>query len=427
MNKKLFFIFVIFTLIFIPFKVYGKEIIDIRKISDDQIVIAYDDNTIDVNGSIYENVKQFLSYYNRAYEGMYIDLDSNLYIERSGSKHLILENAIRILTNKNSYYTDSEFFIETQDNKIYKFNASTLKLELLEDSCKEVKFFDGETVYYTIDDTNDLYAVGKNTIGSKINNGEYLSERTLVLNNVKLIKDNLILTNNNELYIKSSDLPRPTFVMDGVIDFESKTNNLVYIVDSSNDVYRFYTYISDNVYVRRKEKINTSNIHKYDDSKTKTYSPGSDSFSYAVYAYVYTDEKVYCNDNLLLNDVIYFGEHYVLTSNGNLYIRSSSAFEESLNYSHLADVTYCEYQLVDRNVTQLMERQETSSYRTYLFYKKSDKSIWGLGAGNIFKLFDKSYSGYSYKMPFCVAGNCQPEVLLENVNINTVLVNQTVD
>ena len=94
-------------------------------------------------------------------------------------------------------------------------------------------------------------------------------------------------------------------------------------------------------------------------------------------------------------------------------------------YSHLATTKNCNYQLIDRNVSKLLVNHENIGYST-LIYQKTDKSVWGLGADNVFKVFDQNL-GSGYQMPFCALGECKPEIILENKGINTVLVNQKID
>lgn len=434
----------------IPMGVYGKEIVSINRINYTMGSILYDDYTVEVRyrgpyttSSVVsyrlDGIKDYIHKSNSNYEYLYIGIDNNLYASslNSSSKTLVLENVKRFLTDS-VYSYSSGLFIETNDNKIYllkekddrfsnKENKQTIGgnyLYLIENNYKEIKYFNNGTIYYTIDDSDDLYAIGNNTIGNKINDGNYLSDKILVLENVKKFSSNLILNNNNELYLASSSLARPVLIKTDVDDFVVKTGSLVYIKDIFNKGYRFYVYVDGDQYIRRLEELPTSDIYNYDDSQTRNYHPSGDYFSYPGYPYVYRDGNVYCNEKLIMEDVIYFSDQYIITKNGNLYLDGS--YYDTKLYSHLTYLIHDELQLIDRNVKEIYSNL-TSDNSGALIYQKKDNTIWAFGSPTsetFLKLFN-NVDGYQY--PFCVIGDCDYEIILENLNINNVLVNQQFD
>lgn len=324
-------------LVFFMFaKTFAKPSLEIKKLIDNThstIGVLYSDNSLYFHDlfesgrdypSKIENVVDF-EFLN--YEVVYLDTSGRLYLDNV----LVFENVNEIFRFKRGGHAT----FSTNDNKLYVI--SLIDNEYFGEY--NIKFTHGYTTYYIysisenvkswnesgmyVDFNNNLYVYGRNNYGQKVNNGNYIEEPILLLENIVDYNEYYALDKDGNLYVFSIGLPQPTIIKTdiksvgdyydifdvnsyqshydtGMLSLKNKDGNdyfIHYNVDDDVDIL-FYGLIENNI---SSDKINS---FEYDNC-----------FLMNGTLYYYEYSKFY----KIMDNVKKFVDSYVLTDEGILY------------------------------------------------------------------------------------------------------------
>lgn len=283
----------------------------------------------------------------------------------------------------------------TKDNKLYKYNYNCDSCEeeysetLIMENVKDWEYDSSNNGSYLIlDNNNNLYAYGYNIYGKKINDGENITEAPIkIAENVKefsFANDNYYnitphyITNNNELYTISYELPYPKLLKKNVSKYlfgrfyisEGKTYKISYeIEDDEINVYKDeliindelvsigYNYVpgeySDNYYLTKKGDL-------YDPRYNKVYSnikqlyhvyngayyivkedETMSSIKYEASYDINENREYYTKENKqLINVKEIIAEGTLIMSDDTIYVRGISSYYDKADFNGTSPKDY---------------------------------------------------------------------------------------
>lgn len=411
--KKLFKFLSVFTIIIVCSFVMVNVFADNKKEVKEYIqgyrnsAVLYSNNDLYVWGYSYNYKKHYLNTiienvadiinYNEYTIGL-IDTDNNfkfVYIEEKYDdekndyigKHIITD---AIKTNVKKI---DDLHLLTKDNKLYKYNYNCDSWEeehysetLIMENVKDWQYNRGS--YLILDNNNNLYGYGTNIYGKKINDGENITEAPIkIAENVKefsFANDNYYnitphyITNNNELYTISYELPYPKLLKKNVSKYlfgrfytsEGKTYKIYYeIKDDEINVYKDeliindelisigYNYVpgeySDNYYLTKKGDLYDPRYNKvysnikqlyhvynreyYIITKDNTLSTIKYETSYDIHG----NSEYYTKENKeLINVKELIDGSTLIMADDTIYIRGSSSYYDIADFNGVLPKTY---------------------------------------------------------------------------------------
>lgn len=308
LSVMIFIIFVNFLIInvFADNKPEVKEYVQ----TDNYSAVLYSDNKLYVWGTfgygdtgvknlIIENVTDIEENYDDTL--MFVDTEKNL-------KVLYTNNTYNDETQEDEYnivITDpiktnvkelDDSHILTSDSKLYyyyydRYDKGYVE-KLVMNNVKEWDYNSSNDAYLLLDNDNKLYAYGTNIFGKKVNNGDDITLSPLLIgedvrefsctpyrnsNTDGNSYGNFYLTNGNELYVMSNELPYPKLLKNDVDKF----------------LYNGY-YIKDGKTYKINYRIENDNPQIY-------------------------EEELLLNEELIMQANYYYDNTWYLTKEGNLY------------------------------------------------------------------------------------------------------------
>lgn len=290
--------------------------------SDGKLFLAgkYLDEYNTMSYKTYENVKKFNIFYGGRY--IYLTNDNKLF---DGNN--IHENIKDFVADLNNYDYRQDIFYLDNDNNLYSicvsFNCHLASNEetLISENVKDVKLISNGsaiTLLYLTND-NELYFLGNNYFGNKINSGNDTNTPIKLLNNVKEFGSRYAIDNDNNMYLFYEKDPRPTIYSSNIkkvlVDDIYQYNEIKYIVVETNDNERKLLYLNDN-------NIKTISINISVKKITNNYLLSSDNKLYYIdnnsnYEIVYLDDNV---KDISMYRMEYYNNMFIyLKTNGELY------------------------------------------------------------------------------------------------------------
>ena len=185
--------------------------------------------------------------------------------------------------------------------------------------------------------------MGDNIFGEKINNGLFISEPLILLENVKDFSSYYALTNDNNLYYWSSSILKPTLIdsqVDEIFDFNSDYCNDVIRYRKESSVYETYISVVDKNIETTIKKLDT-NIKQFINNDFYLNKDGTLNF------YGYNEIK-----NVREINTMYMGNEdiYVYITNDNYLYQISKQY-----LKHKDEYVYNTY-LIASGVSKFMGR-----------------------------------------------------------------------
>lgn len=241
-----FFLFVLGGIAFLSLNVFANEplsIIEIKSNSYNGNAILYSDDRLlywssdSKNTEIKENIKKFdMANWMPL---VYLTKDNKLYKIRVSENNdvLISDDAVDFGIPSGNTYKQFIVYKDSANNLYAVCGADNtacsgyfdVNNKLIATNVKDFYVNDADTdsshlgILYT-DLDNNLYAIGFNIYGDKINEGNYLMSFTKILENVKEFSPIYALTYADELYDFSPGYSRPTLVMENVDEVIIESN-----------------------------------------------------------------------------------------------------------------------------------------------------------------------------------------------------------
>lgn len=376
---------------FITYKVIADVPVEVVKVDMNISSGAY--ATLYSNGELYcwgydiqnkklENIKDFvyLSYY------YIVGIDSNNSLYKYSLNEYTTEQNIKLSDNvKFLDKTGDVAFYLTEDNKLYAYDAewhyasqilsSFEKIDenvyLIMDDVKDIKTFNNFILIR--DNNNNLYALGQNYFGKKINSGTYLTDITKILENVIEYDENYAITSNNDLYIFSSELPKPAIIKNNVKSVTYNENLSVAYTDI-NDVNYVIDYIieNDNIVIRN----NYDNLDGQFKSLYNNESGNVYLLDKSLYVYTWDYYNSTGTNTKIFNNIKKMEDSYVLTDDGIFY-----TLTDPKNISGLQNVNQV---LVKSNISKITENVKDFLILndSIVLLIMSDNTIMALGYSN---------------------------------------------
>lgn len=334
--------------------------------------------------------------------------------------------------------TDGNENFLTNDNKLYNIKCEIYsqtpecKETLIMKNVKDYSYNDNRDSYLILDNDNNLYAYGTNIYGKKINDGENITLEPLkIAENIKSfsnttqgnsgINGNFYITNDNELYIISSELPYPKLLKKNVSKFlynnfyisEGKTYQIDHrIKDDKIEVIKDELILND-------ELISTASIEY---SKNLYLTKNGDLYDSSYYN---TDcKKIYSN----IKQLFYaYNDSYIIKEDGTLskikYSIYNNYYPESGSYRE-------EYIL--REYKQLTNVKKVINYNTLIM---DDDTIYVKGSSSNHDIADfngKTTSNYNKFAVIKGLPNVKETITLSQLNLHhndktNLSVGETVD
>lgn len=268
----------------------------------------------------FENVQKF----NINYGGRYIYLTNDNKFYDGNNIH---DNIKDFIVPENMYYYKGEIFYINSDNNLYSIcaiyncNLSDNEETLIKENVKIAKVInnDGTITLLYLTYNNELYFMGDNYFGNKINSGNNTNNSIKLLDNIKEFGNRYAIDENNNLYIFNEKDPRPTIYSNNVKkvlnDNIYQYNGINYIVVETNDNESKLLYLNDST-------IKTIGINISIKKITNNYLLSNDNKLYYIdnnsnYEIVYLDDNV---KDISMYRMEYYNTMFVyLKNNGELY------------------------------------------------------------------------------------------------------------
>lgn len=345
----------------------------------------------------------------------------SIYNNETDSEEAVIE--VTDTLRENAKEVDSTHLL-TNDNKLYKYvfnryasnEENTYKEELVMNGVKEWSYNGSNGSYLLLDNSNKLYAYGRNIFGKKINDGEDITLSPILIaenikefscdvygyNNIeKNVYGNFYLTNDNELYIMSNELPYPKLLKKNVSKF---LYDKYYV--SEGKTYQIDYYIENDLFNIRKDELILNEELIY---------VANDRF-YGYYWYLTKDgnlyskelNKSYNNIKQIYNDSSNDYNIYMLTKTNELiYLKISREFNYNThNYEYVA------YQN-----TMLNKVKKIIDTNTFIM---EDEIIYIKGQGNYDIADFNGTESINYKNFAVIKGlpNVPENINLSQINLN---------
>lgn len=454
--KKLFKILPVILIVivcsFLMIKVFADNKVEVKEYIEgyNQSAVLYSNNKLyawgysnrmvkGTSNIVIENVIDVLVL--RDGEFGYIDTDNNFKItyasdsyddekENYTTKFIITENI------KTNVKTIDQYNILTNDNKLYKYNYYTWEgynETLIMNNVKEYSYNSSRDSYLILDTNNNLYAYGTNIYGKKINDGENITQEPIkIAENVKSfsntvqgknneISSNFYITNNNELYIFSSELPYPKLLKTNVTKY---LYNSFYI--SEGKTYKInYNIKDDKIEITKDEFI-------FSDELVSTAS-----IEYSKYLYLAKNGDLY--DSTYFQDnykKIYSNIKQLFYSYGDVYIVKEDGTLSKITYSvyskYLPEYGAYREEYVLNESKQITDVKKFINYNTLIM---NDDTIFVKGNALYYNIADfNGQSGSDYKNYVVIKGlpNVKETISLSQLNLHhndktNLSVGETVD
>lgn len=400
--------------------------------------VLYTDNKLYLWGKLYnsttnnvilENIKDIVETDNN--DLLIIDLENNLKLLREITVYneelelhetfFDISNIPDVLAN-NIKIADSVHFL-TQDNKLYRYSYNAysddidFEQKLIAEDVKTWSWSYNYNSYLILDTENKLYAYGTNIYGKKINDGNnIIEEPILIAENVKEFSNisennishyptsngffdyrllgNFYLTNDNKLYLMSSNLPYPKLIKSDVSKF---LYNKYYIKDGKT-YYLYYNITEDQIVIQRDELIFDEELEYgvFDDFRSSWYLTKNGNLYNNNY-----DKKMIRVKQI---SYVYSSNHYVLKENGDL-----------IEINSTVDYTYDKIEIRQNKVLSNVKKM----INDIAFIMEDDTIYVGGSANHDIADFNGTEASY-YKNYAIIKG--LPNVQ-ENVNVSQVVLN----
>jgi len=419
-----FFLIVVACLSLVVYNVFATEQLEVIKFDQNRYGgpygALYSNNTVylwDENLDIQiENVKDFITSSPGIY---YLDFENNFYNYNpsSNQSNLVMENIKEIKPYKTEGYVDFFAFL-SNDNKLYIQGTNTNyeflgDLEKNEDTdiysvaenVKDFKFYEDLLLYRTLD--NELYAMGNNCFGDKVNSGQRLRLPILILENIIDYNNYGAVTSDGSLYVFSNHLALPTKVMDNIKSlnedmFKTTQGNIEIL---AKDIEGNHQYIKcthdDNGNIGSKQIYDISIAQKADINKFKYYY-GDSFFVIDKILYLIDKGQVYSLfENVVQmvpEDTNYADGIFILTEDNTMYFidseyGTSNQFVKTL--THGENFSWYDPEL-ESNVTKAIKlmtgvKDITNIYREVIIME--DDTIWASGYNEIYRDDNLTTSG----------------------------------
>lgn len=335
-----FILFIVFFVVnvFADTKNVIKEYVDYS----DMTAVLYEDGQLYVWATgnndkhlktVVENVRDISEFSYESIVGV-LDNDNNLrfvYTDYLYNSELDLWEDTLVVTDvvDSNIKEIDNFHILTNNNELYDYSYGAYSepqysKKLIMNDVKEWVYNRNNGSYLLLDLNDDLFAYGTNIFGKKINDGENIVlSPVLIARDVRefsclssryydyddeIIYGNFYITNNNELYVMSTELPYPKLLKENVSKF---LQNKYYISDGKT--YEISYQIKDDL-------INITKDEKVLDIEIKKMIYWTDEFGSFFHAedgniYDYNNEVVLGNVKQVSND----NYSYILLEDGTLF------------------------------------------------------------------------------------------------------------
>lgn len=380
--KRLSVVVIAIVLCFLFANVFADDKPEVVKYTDGGISsVLYSDGKLYIWDSINIIIPNVVDYSEKSYGDIaFLDVEKNLKVVHKIDKW-------NLETQKTEYFFETTDVLKinvkkvlynkflTEDNKLYTYDYNEYSEDenytetLIAENVKEFSFYQG--AYLILDFDNNLYAYGTNLFGKKINDGnDILDKPLLIAENIKEFSiDNgssysdshyhynsmdkrfigsYYLTNDGELYIMSNSLPYPKKVVDGV---DTYLYNNYYIKDGKSYALRIDINddeISSESIFLFDEKLLQASVYYFDGyvyylTDKGNFYAGNNVYSGSLYKYelkllknnvkemYYQNGTTYCLDN----DGVLFNYKMVYDNEGN---RNHVSEEVIHNVKKIVDV-----------------------------------------------------------------------------------------
>jgi len=349
----------------VTYQVVADEKIEVVKVTGDygDYAALYSNGEIYTWGNymgnnVIENAKNFVIL--DSYRVVYTNSDNELHRFDSshgeGYKYKKLTSDIKQL-----YEFDEEVaFFLTNDNKLYAVDnghgsisqiissyEETEEIFYIMDNVVDIKTFGS---YILIRDNNNvLYALGENYFGKKINEGNYLTTVTKLLDNVNYYDGDYAITNNNDLYIFSSQLAKPTIIKNNVKevgyfgDYHYGYYNFSFTDMNNSSYYIEYTINLDSIVINNEYILE----NKIDDIYGEFYLIGNTLY----YGKEYYDNDLdeYTTTYIkALDNIVKFTNGKALTEDGTFYTVTSPKYITGLENVSEIKINDCIYKITEK-------------------------------------------------------------------------------
>ena len=338
---------------------------------------------------------------------------------------LMLEN-VKSVSDNDAYLF---FLVITNDNKLYAIGRDNSDYSLLgglelvdtidytdiyyiADNVKDFKLFDSNSLIYR-DYDNNLYAIGRNYFGQKINEGNYLSAPVNILDDVVEYESKYALDSKGNLYTFISTLAEPSLVISNVVEFNVYEYNmeLLWVKMTDNKDY-FVRYDAGEV---------ISNIKKYEidlssdkEDEDYLYNHGYIVIDNVLYNVIFRDSKCYVRKWLDNVDSIRFSGYdngYCILTNDNVLYGLNGECISGL--THFSSTEY-------NKLYKVMEGVKDISYINDKVLVMEDDTVWMYGENERNKFQDETITNSSIPLVVKNLPNVNDPISVYDIDLVTL-------